>query len=86
MNFGEKIKALRIERNWNQDYVAEKIKISVPALSRYESGTYEPKSLSIVADFAKLYDVSVDYLFGLNLDFDTSNNAVPLLRNCKSWI
>ena len=60
MSFGEKIKKLRIEKNWTQDFVAEQLNISVPALSRYESGTYEPKSLSIVSDFAKLYNVSIN--------------------------
>lgn len=84
MNFGEKIKALRIEHNWNQEFVANKLNISVPALSRYESGTYEPKSLSIVADFAKLYDVTVDYLFGMNLSIDPTNSSIPLLGVVKA--
>ena len=54
MNFGGKIKALRIERNWTQEFVATKLNISIPALSRYESGMYEPKDLSMVSQFAKL--------------------------------
>ena len=84
MNFGEKIKQLRIEKGWNQDFVAQKLQISVPALSRYESGTYEPKSMSIISDFAKLFDVSVDYLFGLNLAFNPTNNSIPLLGVVKA--
>lgn len=84
MNFGEKIKALRNERNWNQEFVAKKLNISVPALSRYESGTYEPKSMAIIVDFAKLYDVSVDYLFGMNLEIEPSNSSVPLLGMVKA--
>ena len=66
MNFGGKIKALRIERNWTQEFVATKLNISIPALSRYESGMYEPKDLSMVSQFAKLYNVSTDYLLGLS--------------------
>lgn len=73
MNFGEKIKKLRLDRNWNQEYVAQKLNISVPALSRYESGTYEPKSLAIISDFAKLYNVTTDYLLGLNVDYSHSD-------------
>ncbi len=72
MTFGEKIKKLRQERGWNQEYVAQKLNISIPALSRYESGTYEPKSMSIISDFAKLYDVTTDYLLGLALEYDES--------------
>jgi len=84
MNFGEKIRSLRNEKGWTQDFVAQKLKISVPALSRYESGMYEPKSMSIIKDFAELYDVSVDYLFDLELTFIPTNNAIPLLGFVKA--
>ena len=89
MSFGEKIKKLRIEKNWTQDFVAEQLNISVPALSRYESGTYEPKSLSIVSDFAKLYNVTTDYLLGLNVDYNASKSAsnkrlLPVLGTVKA--
>ena len=87
MSFGEKIKKLRIEKNWTQEFVAEQLNISVPALSRYESGTYEPKSLSIVSDFAKIYNVTTDYLLGLNVNYNTSNNnkrLLPVLGTVKA--
>ena len=66
MTFGEKIKRLRNERNWTQDFVSKKLNISAPALSRYESGACEPKDLAMVSEFAKLYGVSTDYLLGLS--------------------
>ena len=85
MNFGEKIKKLRLDRDWNQEYVASKLNISVPALSRYESGTYEPKSLEIISDFAKLYNVTTDYLLGLDLDYETDKkNSIPVLGVVKA--
>ena len=64
MNFGEIIKKLRIKKDWTQEYVAKKLNISVGALSRYETGMYEPKSLDLVKDFAELFSVSTDYLLG----------------------
>ena len=64
MNFGERIKQLRIEHQWTQEYVCEKLNISSGALSRYETGMYEPKSLELVKDFANLFGVSTDYLLG----------------------
>jgi len=64
MNFGEIIKKLRIEKDWTQEYVAKKLNISVGALSRYETGMYEPKSLDLVKDFAELFSVSTDFLLG----------------------
>lgn len=88
MNFGQKIKKLRIDKEWNQEYVAQELKISVPALSRYESGKYEPKSLEIVSDFAKLYNVTADYLLGLDVDYNnesTSNKCLlPVLGTVKA--
>ena len=64
MVFGERIKNLRAERKWTQEYVCEKLNISSGALSRYETGMYEPKSLELVKDFANLFNVSTDYLLG----------------------
>lgn len=64
MVFGKRIKQLRIEHQWTQEYVCEKLNISPGALSRYETSMYEPKSLELVKDFAELYNVSTDYLLG----------------------
>lgn len=64
MNFGERIKTLRLELGWTQEYVCQKLNISLGALSRYENGMYEPKSLDLITDFASLFNVSTDYLLG----------------------
>ena len=40
MNFGDRIKELRTEKQWTQEFVAEKLNISMGALSRYETGMY----------------------------------------------
>ena len=71
MTFGEKIKKLRNEKNWTQDFVANRLNISSPALSRYESGTCEPKDWAMVSEFAKLYNVTTDYLLGLSDEKET---------------
>lgn len=64
MVFGERIKQLRTEKQWTQEYVCERLNISSGALSRYETSMYEPKSLELVKDFANLFNVSTDYLLG----------------------
>lgn len=64
MSFGNRIKELRTEKQWTQEFVSEKLNISMGALSRYETGMYEPKSLDLVKDFAVLFNVSTDYLLG----------------------
>lgn len=78
MNFGEKIKKLRTDLGWTQEFVANKLQISIPALSRYESGKYEPKSLSIISDFAKLYNVTADYLLDLNVEYEDKLDNVSV--------
>lgn len=79
MNFGQRIKLLRLEHDWTQEYVCQKLNISSGALSRYETGMYEPKSLDLVKDFANLFNVSTDYLLGKtdirNYEEDKSNDV-----------
>lgn len=80
MVFGERIKKLRTDRKWTQEYVCEKLNISSGALSRYETGMYEPKSLELVKDFANLFNVSTDYLLGKNDEQDSSISYTPEIR------
>lgn len=79
MNFGQRIKLLRLEHDWTQEYVCQKLNISSGALSRYETGMYEPKSLDLVKDFANLFNVSTDYLLGKtdirNYEEDKANDV-----------
>ena len=73
---GQRIKKLRKELKLNQQDVAEKLNISVAALSRYETGAFEPKSTALIVDLAFLYNVSTDYILGKSdarnpeVDFD----------------
>lgn len=73
---GKRIKALRKEKKLTQEDIAKKLNISVAALSRYETGAFEPKSLALILDLANLYNVSTDYLLGKSdarnpeVDFD----------------
>ena len=82
MTFGEKIKKLRNEKNWTQDFVANRLNISSPALSRYESGTCEPKDLAMVSEFAKLYNVTTDYLLGLS----DEKESVSIQNNDEEFV
>lgn len=76
--FGERIKNLRIEKEWTQDYVCSKLNISAGALSRYETGMYEPKSLELVKDFANLFGVSTDYLLGKTSERNKNSSSVAI--------
>lgn len=56
-----RLKALRQEKDYTQEYVANKIDIKRSAYAHYENCTREPDSetLSKIAD---LFDVSIDYI------------------------
>lgn len=74
--FGQRIRALRKGMKLTQEDVSSQLGISVAALSRYEKGSFEPKSLKLIVDLAMIYKVSTDYLLGKTdlknpeLDFD----------------
>lgn len=58
---GTRIAALRRQRNWSQGELAGMLNISPSAIGMYEQGRREP-SLTIVAELARIFGVSLDYL------------------------
>lgn len=60
----EKLKLLRNQMGVSQKDVATAIGVTTSAYSNYEQGTREP-SIQILANICKYYDVSADYLIGL---------------------
>ena len=64
---GERLKELREERDLTQRELAKKLGINGVTYLHYEKDQREPP-LSLLADMAKFFDVSVDYLLGLNND------------------
>ena len=61
---GKKLKELREERGLTQKQVADALKIHSVTYLHYEKGQREPP-LSLLADMAKFFGESVDYLLGL---------------------
>ncbi|MBP5467562.1 MAG: helix-turn-helix transcriptional regulator [Clostridia bacterium] len=64
-NFGEKLKALRIEKGLGQVQLAKELKVSKSVISLWETGGSEP-TLSNLAKIAKYFNVSIDYLAGID--------------------
>lgn len=60
-DLAEKIKKLRQERGWSQDYLAEKVGIGQQYISKYESGKLSP-SFKTLEKLADTFGVSVDFL------------------------
>lgn len=61
---GQRLKELREENGYTQKQLAEKLGINSVTYLHYEKEQREPP-LSLLADLAKFYGVSVDYLLGL---------------------
>ena len=61
---GQRLKELRERKGLTQKQLSEKLNIHSVTYLHYEKEQREPP-LSLLADIAKFYDVSVDYLLGL---------------------
>ena len=79
MSFSNKAKELREMSGLSQMRLSEKIGISAAAIGFLENHDNEPKGSTVVA-YAKFFDVTADYLLGLEDDFGarTLPNAAPM--------
>ncbi len=63
--FGERLKALRNEKNIGQNKLAEHLGLSNASISYWETGKQEPCAEAIFK-LAVYFDVTADYLLGLS--------------------
>lgn len=72
MSFSEKLKALREENHYTQEFVAARLNVARSTVAGYETKDRQPshEKLTILAD---LFHVSVDYL----LDDDVIETSLP---------
>ena len=61
---GERLKELREDKNLTQKQIAAVLNINSVTYLHYEKSQREPP-LSLLADMANFYGVTVDYLLGL---------------------
>ena len=61
---GERLKELRDEKGLTQKQIADLLHLNSVTYLHYEKSQREPP-LSVLADMALFFDVSVDYLLGL---------------------
>ena len=61
MNYGERLKELRLSRNLKQSELAELLGISSSAIGSYERCERQP-TYELLHQFAKMFNVSIDYI------------------------
>lgn len=61
--FGERLRALRLERGWKQGQVERALSLRPGVVSQYERGLREP-GFDLLLGLADLFGVPVDYLLG----------------------
>lgn len=66
MDFGTKLKDLRVSCGWTQSQLADKLNLSKANISKYESNFVEP-NLETLKMIASIFDVTLDYLLGKDL-------------------
>ena len=66
--FPERLKMLRLEKGLGQVALAKELGVGKSIISLWELGKCEPTLCNLIA-IAKFFEVSIDYLAGLENDF-----------------
>ena len=69
MNFDQKLKDLRTEKNLTQEELAKKSGISIKSISRYELGETLPRTKKYYEKIANALDVDTDYFLSQEANF-----------------
>ncbi len=75
-NIGKMISILRSERELTQRDLASLLNVSNGAVGMWETGKRQP-DLNMLIVIAKFFNVSVDYLLGLDLAAEKANLNIP---------
>lgn len=85
MSFGNNIKKLRIENNMTQKDLADKLNLSRPTIGRYESDERFPDR-DVILEIAKIFNITTDALFGLEIKNNTNKVMEPELSFNASYL
>lgn len=76
MNFGQRLRELRIEHHMTQDELGRLMNVSKASISLYEKNERTPDQKTLIKT-AQYFDVTVDYLLG-NSDSRGGSEGVDL--------
>ena len=74
---GKRINELRVANSWNQVQLASKMNISKQTVSNWENENIQP-SIEMLVRLAKLFNVSTDYLLGLDNTPRINTEGLPI--------
>lgn len=77
MAFNEKLKALRLENDMTQEYVAARLNVARSTIAGYETKNRQPSHENLTA-LANLFHVSVDYLLDNGNSVKLSSSPLPV--------
>ncbi len=78
----DKIKQLREKKNFTQSALAKKLNVTRSSVNAWEMGISVP-STALIVDLARLFQVSTDYLLGLN---ETATLDISMLNDKETII
>lgn len=84
MKFNENIRNLRREKDYSQEYLAEKLNVTRQTISKWENGAAMPdlKKLTEIADF---FSVSMDTLLGIEIENDDKEKESSSSNNENNY-
>ena len=62
MPVNNRLKVLRAERNWSQQDLADRLRVSRQSVNAIETGKYDP-SLPLAFSIADLFELSIEAIF-----------------------
>ena len=83
MKIGEKIKALRKEKNISQESLAKVLGVTFQAISKWETSTTTP-DVSLIPSIASFFGVSIDELFDYNV-FENEQRIDSICREAAQY-
>ena len=78
MSIGERIKALRKERNMSVEYVAKALGVSLSTVYRYEDSSIEKLPVSVFDKLCEIFCVTPDVLRGIESEKSGASEAAVL--------
>lgn len=83
--FGDRLKELRKNKNLTQSELAEIFHLTRTQISTYENDQASP-SIEVIISYCSFFEVSADYLLGINNDHENSSLEYEVINQISKTI